>query len=161
MTKPTPTPLQREAAELQAALAELVRVHQVRDRDQICCHDVSVTQCNALEVLLEKGEMTLGALAAELYLDKSTTSRVVGALERKGYVVRAPHPDDGRAVLLAPTERGRGLCTAIQDELISQAAALIQDLEPSVRQGAVVLLRRLAAATRQRYGLGGGGCCGV
>jgi hypothetical protein len=72
--------------------------------------------------------------------------REVGALERKGYVARAAHPEDGRAVLLSATARGQGLCSTIQDELVAQAASLIGDLEPSVRQGAVILLRRLAAA---------------
>src|SRR4026208_275729 len=58
------------------ALAALVRVYQFRDRDRICCHDVSVTQCYALEALIRRGELTLNELARELYLDKSTASRV-------------------------------------------------------------------------------------
>ena len=33
-------------------MADLVRVYQFRDRDHICCHDVSVTQCYALEMLV-------------------------------------------------------------------------------------------------------------
>src|SRR5256885_15790903 len=95
--------LQRDASALQAAVADLVRVYQFRDRDRICCHDVSVTQCYALEALIRRGPVTLGELAAELYLDKSTASRVVASLERKRYVARSPHPTDGRAVLLRPT----------------------------------------------------------
>ena len=65
-----------DAAELYDALAALVRVYQFRDRDRICCHDVSVTQCYAMEALLKIGPCSLNALAAELYLDKSTASRV-------------------------------------------------------------------------------------
>jgi hypothetical protein len=38
-----------DAETFHAALSELVRVYQFRDRDRICCHDVSVTQCYALE----------------------------------------------------------------------------------------------------------------
>ena len=33
------------------ALSELLRVYQFRDRDRICCYDVSITQCYALEAL--------------------------------------------------------------------------------------------------------------
>ena len=72
------------------AVADLVRVYQFRDRDRICCHDISVTQCYALETLVEHGPLRLSALADRLFLDKSTTSRVVGTLVKKGYVEQAP-----------------------------------------------------------------------
>ena len=74
----------RDAAALQAAVSELVRVYQFRDRDRICCHDISVTQCYALETLVEHGPMRLSALAERLFLDKSTTSRVVAHAREEG-----------------------------------------------------------------------------
>jgi len=45
------------------ALSDLVRVYQFRDRDRICCYDVSVTQCYALEALARRSAMTLNDLA--------------------------------------------------------------------------------------------------
>src|SRR5262245_55668587 len=84
--------LDRDAADLQAAVADLVRVYQFRDRDRICCHDVSVTQCYALETLVAHGPLRLSGLAERLFLDKSTTSRVVAALVKKGYVEQGPDP---------------------------------------------------------------------
>src|SRR5437764_14408754 len=98
--------LDRDALALQHAVADLVRVYQFRDRDRICCHDVSVTQCYALEALVRQGGMSMNDLAARLYLDKSTASRVVDALERKGYVTRLPHPEDRRAVILEASAAG-------------------------------------------------------
>src|SRR3954462_6510043 len=86
--------LERDTEALYDALSELIRVYQFRDRDRICCFDVSVTQCYALEALARRGGMTLNDLAAQLYLDKSTASRVVDALERKGYMTRLTHPAD-------------------------------------------------------------------
>ena len=47
--------LEQDAENLYAALSELVRVYQFRDRDTICCYDVSVTQCYAIEALLRRG----------------------------------------------------------------------------------------------------------
>ena len=73
--------LHEDARAVHEALSDLVRVYQFRDRDRICCHDVSVTQCYALEVLIRRGPVTLGEVAAELYLDKSTAAtspRVMG-----------------------------------------------------------------------------------
>src|SRR5947209_4293076 len=111
---PADPALERDAHQFYDTLSDLIRVYQFRDRDRICCYDVSVSQCYGLEALVRRGPMTLNDLAAYLYLDKSTASRVVDALERKGYVARAPHPDDGRALLLAPTATGRELYARIE-----------------------------------------------
>ena len=75
------TPLDRDAAELHRALTDLIRVYQFRDRRRICCHDISVTQCYALDVLAAQGPVLLRELASALYLDTSTASRVVDSLE--------------------------------------------------------------------------------
>jgi DNA-binding MarR family transcriptional regulator len=98
--------LEADAAAVHHALNELVRVYQFRDRDRICCYDVSVTQCYALEAVVQGEPLTLNELAAKLYLDKSTASRVVDGLEKKGLVERRQNPDDRRALHLAATRRG-------------------------------------------------------
>jgi MarR family 2-MHQ and catechol resistance regulon transcriptional repressor len=143
--------LQRDAVALQAAVAELVRVYQFRDRDRICCHDISVTQCYALETLVDHGPMRLGSLADRLFLDKSTTSRVVATLVKKGYVEQRADEADGRATALQATASGRRLCKRITDGLIEQQKQLLQDLDPDVREGVVKVIRGLAQAADSRF----------
>jgi len=156
--------LERDAAALQAAVADLVRVYQFRDRDSICCHDVSVTQCYALETLVAHGPMRLRALAERLFLDKSTTSRVVGTLVRKGYVEQKADARDGRATTLSATRQGQRLCSRIADDLVAQQKQLLEDLDPEVRAGVVQVVRRLAQAADARFRAGvstgsGAACC--
>jgi DNA-binding MarR family transcriptional regulator len=156
----TDSSLEQDAENLYAALSELVRVYQFRDRDTICCYDVSVTQCYAMEALLRRGPSGLNELAAELYLDKSTTSRVVATLERKGYVTRARHPGDRRAVVLTVTGAGRRLHDRIRKDLVDEERRLLADFEPEVRKAAPRLLVRLARAAASRSGLGTvASCC--
>src|SRR5688572_11492048 len=143
--------LERDAASLQSAVADLVRVYQFRDRDRICCHDISVTQCHALETLVEHGPMRLSALAERLFLDKSTTSRVVATLVKKGYVAQRADAQDGRALTLNATRQGRSLCARITDDLVDQQKQLLQDLDPEVRSGVVQVLQRLAQAADARF----------
>ena len=88
--KPAAKTLMQDAEALHGALSELVRIYQFRDRDRICCHDISVTQCYALEALVEHGPMRSQALARRLMLDKSTTTRVVDALAE--IVTKADRP---------------------------------------------------------------------
>lgn len=152
--------LEADATSLHEALGELVRVYQFRDRDRICCHDISVTQCYALEALLRRGPSGLNELAAELYLDKSTASRVVATLQRKKYVSRSPHPGDGRAISLSVTPAGRRLYDRIRADLIAETRGLLEDFEPQVREGAARLILRLARAAAARSGVtSSSGCC--
>ncbi len=155
------TTLDRDAAALQAAIADLVRVYQFRDRDRICVHDISVTQCYALETLVEHGPMRLGALAERLFLDKSTTSRVVGTLVKKRYVDQHAEKNDRRAIELSATPRGRQLHSRITADLIDQQKQLLQDLDPDVRGEVVSVIRRLgrAADSRFRSGISVGAVC--
>jgi MarR family 2-MHQ and catechol resistance regulon transcriptional repressor len=159
-----PSTLERDATNLQAAIAELVRVYQFRDRDRICCHDISVTQCYALETLVEHGPMRLSALAERLFLDKSTTSRVVGTLVRKGYAEQHPEAADRRATAVSATRQGQRLCGRITDDLVEQQKQLLQDLDPEVRAGVVQVIRKLARAADSRFRAGvsvgaGEACC--
>lgn len=151
--------LARDTEELYDSLEDLLRVYQFRDRDRICCFDISVSQCYALEGLVRRGDMTLNDLAAFLYIDKSTASRVVDALERKGYVARAPHPKDGRAVLLTATPAGRELEAKIRESILAEERQLLADFTPEVRQAMTLLIRRLARAASASIEGTGGSCC--
>ncbi len=161
-----PDTLLQDAAALHAAVSALVRVYQFRDRDRICCYDISVTQCHALEALVERGPQRSLALAEVLRLDKSTTTRVIDALVRKGYVARSPDPDDARAVSLAATRSGRALYARIEGELIAQQAELLRDVDRDALLDATEVVRRLARAAEARFvsGVSVGGCapaCGT
>ncbi len=149
--------LRRQATQLHGYIGELMRIVQLRDRDSICCHDLSVTQCHALRALVQR-PMRSNDLAAELYLEKSTTSRVVDALVSKGWVTRERHPEDGRARWLTATEQGRKLSFKIEQQLISGLEALVGDFEPEVREGLLEILSRLIRAAGDRVDVGSG-CC--
>ncbi len=153
--------LERDTAELHSALSELIRVYSFRDRDRICCYDVSTTQAHALGALAREGPLTLNDLAAALYLDKSTTSRVVDALERKGYVQRKPHPEDRRALLLEATARGKDLQTRIEQDVLEEEMRLLAEFDPEVRQAMARLVARLARAAAARVDTSGGTCCRI
>lgn len=164
--KAIPDTLLQDAAALHAAVSALVRVYQFRDRDRICCHDISVTQCHALEALVERGPQRSLALAEVLRLDKSTTTRVIDALVRKGYVERSPDPDDARAVSLAATRGGRALYERIERELIAQQVELLRDVDRDALVDATEVVRRLARAAEARFvsGISVGNCapaCGT
>jgi MarR family transcriptional regulator, 2-MHQ and catechol-resistance regulon repressor len=158
-----PDTLASDTDALYSALNELVRVYQFRDRDRICCHGVSVTQCHLLDVVCDRGPLTLNEVAAALFLEKSTTSRVVDALERKGLVTRTVHPSDRRAVLVAPTGDGRSLRDRIRGEILTQERALLRDVPAEVRAATAEVIGRLARSAAARVACPSGAsderCC--
>lgn len=153
--------LHQDAHAFYGALNELLRVVQFRDRDRACCYDVSVTQCYALKSIADGGGSTVNELAAALYLDKSTASRVAGGLEAKGYVVRERDQADGRIVRLVPTSSGLSLCQRIEDDLATEYAELLAEYDPEVRGAMIRLLGRLATSFSARVDASGGSCCVV
>lgn len=151
-----------DARSLHRSLSELIRLVQFRDRDRICCHDVSVSQCYALESVVRTGPLTVNRLADSLYLDKSTTSRLVDGLEAKDYVLRRRHPDDGRAVLVEATAAGRQLHRRIESELIEENRRVLSEMDAELRAAVVPLLDRLVRTAAERIARGPGcepSCC--
>ena len=150
--------LRADAEALHRALGDLLRLYQFRDRDRIGCHGLSVSQCYALEAVIRKRGLGVNDLAAELFLDKSTVSRVVKGLEEKGMVVRRPDPGDGRAVLLVASPEGAALYARIEAEMIEQEAGILADMAPGTRGELTRALRALVRAAAERVDTTGG-CC--
>ncbi|MEU1628635.1 MarR family transcriptional regulator [Streptomyces sp. NPDC020096] len=61
-----------------------------------------------LNRLDREGPMGVKALAEGMGIDSSTVTRQVAPLVESGLVKRTSHPEDGRAVVLALSPRGRG-----------------------------------------------------
>jgi DNA-binding MarR family transcriptional regulator len=150
-----------DAHALGEALSDLIRVVQFRDRDRACCYDVSVSQCYALKAVADGGPLTVNDLAAHLFLDKSTASRIANGLVGMGYLARARDPGDGRVVRLLMTPEGRALHERITDDLAREYGELLGDFDQDVRDGLVTLLGRLGRAFAARVEVSGGTCCVV
>jgi len=149
--------LAEDAAAFSEALQDLLRLYQFRDRERICCHDITVSECYALEALVRGGSQTLNQVAGALRLDKSTASRVIRALEEKGYVRRAVHPEDGRAVQLQSSASGQRLMRRIHDELEGRYRAMLAGFDGPTRQAVLAVIRRLQGDAS--CGLAASDCC--
>ena len=141
---PDSAALDTDARALQRALTDLVRAYQFRDRDAICCYDVSPGQGHALERLAIAGPLTMNEFAAALFLEKSSASRLADGLERKGYLLRHPHPDDGRFVQLSLSKRGRALFEKIETDLIEERKEVLSGLGAVERRAVVRAVEKLA-----------------
>ena len=76
---------------------------------------------------LDDSGSTVSVLAQRAQMTKQGMAQLVLHLERHGYVVRVPDPDDGRAKLVQPTERGREVFRIAQ-ELVPEIEHLVVDV---------------------------------
>lgn len=143
--------LDKDTQDLHRAVSELLRIYQFRDRKSICYYDISVTQCYAMSSVIKYGPVALNELAALLYLDKSTVSRVAGALVSKGYLRRSVDPDDARALKLEVTRKGLELHSKIVQDLVEEMKHLVAEYDHDTRKAMTRLIERLTRAASERF----------
>ena len=141
-----------EPQRLRRTLIDLSRVVLACDREAACCEGVSASGSHALEALARLGPATLNEVAAELFVDKSTASRVVRSLERDGLVARSPDPEDRRALRLSLTPEGEVILSRIRADALEANRRLLDRYPPEVRRGMVDLLADLVGEAARASG---------
>ena len=82
-----------------------------------CCEGVTLSQCHTLlELQLHKRSISLNELSERLYLDKSTVSRTIDSLVRKGTVNRDVPEENRRMITISLTDKGKDICKRINRE---------------------------------------------
>lgn len=96
-----------DAAELQQRIVAFVRAFGLHRPDETPCGaPVPVSEAHAVAVLADGGPLSQNELAKDLRLTKSTVSRLVDQLERRGWVHRRTDEVDTRRRLVELTSEG-------------------------------------------------------
>ncbi len=141
--------LNEQAERMQRLTQNLLRRYQMRDRNEICCYDVTVSQCYALDVLGEHGEISMVQLARHLFLDKSTATRTIDPLVKRGLVERRLSEQDRRGILVRLTAEGEKLRQEILAGLRASQLQILTQIMPEKREALLEALDLLANAVHQ------------
>ncbi|WP_030020636.1 MarR family winged helix-turn-helix transcriptional regulator [Streptomyces monomycini] len=95
-----------------------------------------------LNRLDREGPMGVKALAAGMGIDSSTVTRQVAPLVDSGLVNRASHPEDGRAVVLQLSERGRSRLEEVRASRRALMALVTEEWTEEERDSFCSLLTR-------------------
>jgi DNA-binding MarR family transcriptional regulator len=98
-----------------------------------------------LKALAMHGPSRSSELATAVHSDPSTVSRQVATLVRDGLVERMADPEDGRASVLLPTERGLELLAAQRQRLGLALARVVREWEPEDVSRFLELLERFVS----------------
>lgn len=101
-------------------------------------HSISTEEWAVLLILWSKGEQTPSALADVTFRDRTTITRFIDQMVKKGMVIREHDEKDRRRVLIKTSEKGRNL----EQELVPIARDMIgtatkglspQDIETTIK----------------------------
>ena len=108
--------------------------------------DLSPAHGYMLRAVLSKPGITQKELATELRLEKSTITRFVDALQKKGLVVRKTSELDSRAQNIQPTEKAQKIHVSL-DEI---GDGLYQDMISSIgKESLIKLVSELRESTKK------------
>jgi DNA-binding MarR family transcriptional regulator len=116
-------------------------------------HDLSLVQVRLLGILRDR-EPGMLEVATFLNLDKSSVTGLVDRAERRGLVRRASTPDDGRAVRVTLTERGRELTQKFVKQVERELSALVSGLSEADRKRLAALASQIVFNDVQRVSPG-------
>jgi MarR family multiple antibiotic resistance transcriptional regulator len=105
--------------------------------------DMTAEQWGAIIVLLNGGAMTQVQLGERLYLEKSSVSRLVNGLEKRGWIERTKDPKDSRQKLVTPIPQV--LDTAERGATI--AGALLEEAQLGMTEDEMLAFRSLLSRT--------------
>lgn len=106
---------------------------------------LSIGQIAALHLVDQHGALRMAALAEQLGLSASATSRLAEGLVQRGLVARAEDPEDRRSKALTLTDEGREFLAQIGDDRVQVIQTAAKQL-PKTLVGAIMAAVREHAA---------------
>ncbi|MBZ5597727.1 MAG: MarR family transcriptional regulator [Acidobacteriia bacterium] len=146
-----------KAAQIATWSVELERLARVLNRvgpDEVCCEGLTPRQCGILRTLVDKQGARLSELAGESCLTPSAMTRVLEKLEAHGLIQRVRGAgEDGRAAMVAITERGRAVRGRIDQLMLDRTRTILKGIPAGFRPQLLAGIRML------NHALGPEGCC--
>ncbi len=145
MAKPSESEaaLQQTADLLHSASIRVLR----RIRSVDAATGLSGPRLSVLSVIVFRGPLSIGDLAAAEQVQPPTISRMIKDLAHEGLVRRRPATHDRRVQLVSATAAGRRLLNRGRQRRVLELSALLETLPPSeqqVVQAAAEILLRVA-----------------
>lgn len=110
--------------------------------------DLTPTQLSVLGSIRQIGPATPSAIAAHERVQPPSITRTLSCLADEQMIVRSPHPDDGRQVLISVSDQGEAVLVEERerrDLWLSHRLDELTDTERRTLKEAAALLERLAA----------------
>lgn len=138
MTEPAITDAQL-ATRLRLAVSRLHR------RIRLASNDIPPLQLSSLVSIEVHGPLRLGELAQREAVTAPTMTRVLAALDERGFIVRTPDPDDARSTRVTLSKDGSKALTEVRNRRTALLDARLARLSVEQRAALATALPALEA----------------
>jgi DNA-binding MarR family transcriptional regulator len=143
----TPTARKISPTELAVVVRDAITRLNRRLRQTRPLGELTIAQISALQSLDAAGALAPRELAEAERVQPPTMTKIVNKLEERGLVQRAPHPTDGRQVVLSPSPAGRAWMESYRrarDEWLARRLGALSADEREILRRAATILNGLA-----------------
>ncbi len=120
-------------------MASRLMNNTLAQRFQYAGIDMTAEQWGAILVLLNSEPMTQRELGERLDLEKSSVSRLINGLERRGWIERNVDKQDGRKKLVIPTPK----VVDTAEHCATIARTVLEEAQQNMTEGEMQLFRSL------------------
>tara|TARA_R110002073_G_scaffold264362_2_gene427349 strand:- start:620 stop:1258 length:639 start_codon:yes stop_codon:yes gene_type:complete len=130
--------------EVLVALRRVIRATDIHSKRLAKTTGLTAPQILLLQTIKDKGEMTIGELAASMSLSQATVTTILDRLEKRDLVYRERSTEDKRKVHAHLTEKALGTLKEAPTPLQEQFAKRFANLDEWERSMIIASLQRVA-----------------
>lgn len=114
-----------------------------KGREMLEEYHITPPQFDALQILVEEGDLTVGELSARLFLAPSTITDLIDRMEKNGHVERTRDHKDRRIVKIKSLQNGKTLIQEVIQRRCCYVDNLLQNVDDEDRNKLIELLKIL------------------
>lgn len=131
LTKPL---IDRQVVEIEDLLRSVNNILRKRGRDFLGSFDITGPQFDALNVLRDFGELTMGELCTKMFLACSTATDLIDRMERNGLIERVRDTADRRVIRLKVLPKGNKVIDQVLEVRRSYLATILSELDAADKE---------------------------
>lgn len=139
----TKTSVDRHVVEIEDLLRNVSTMLKKRGRDIISQFEITPPQLDALLVLREFGELTMGELCQKMFLACSTATDLIDRMERNGLIERVRDTADRRVIRLKVLVKGTKVIDDVLDARRNYLATILSEIDLADKERLIHALEQL------------------
>jgi MarR family transcriptional regulator, 2-MHQ and catechol-resistance regulon repressor len=118
---------------------------QEKVREEMSKSKLNVTEFSVLEVLYQKGTLTIQQICQNVLISSGSMTYVIDKLEKRDLLKRSDCPNDRRAIHVSLTDKGVNLMDTIMPKYLEMVDDLFEVLNPEEAETLLKLLKKVNA----------------
>ena len=131
-------------------IRRLHQIHAALFQKNCAAFEITPLQYSLLSALAKRGTADQTTLAADVALDRTTTTGALKRLQLRRFVERAIHRRDRRAQICRLTKTGEALLREIEGSARAAHLETVADLSKADQQRFIAMMQRIVAARSKK-----------